>query len=102
MSDLQEHINKWESWLASAHGCDFDHDTMQAILHVNEAARRVANLDLMAGARGLYEANVARNTANGENPSPWPSWDGISGVEQDWWYILSTPAVNAALGITEE
>jgi alkylhydroperoxidase/carboxymuconolactone decarboxylase family protein YurZ len=42
--ELQEHIDHWETWLASAHGCDFDHDTMQAILHVNEAARLVANL----------------------------------------------------------
>ncbi len=43
-SELQAYIDTWETKLASAHGWDIDHDTMQAILHVNEAARKVANL----------------------------------------------------------
>ena len=43
MSNLSDAIDRWESWLASAHGVDFDHDTMYAIVTVNEAARLVAN-----------------------------------------------------------
>ena len=48
MSDLQNAIDKWESKLASAHGWDIDHDTMFAILKVNEAARLVADPDIEA------------------------------------------------------
>ena len=55
MTDLQGHIDRWESWLASAHGCDIDHDTMQAILHVNEAARRWANPELEAMRRVNFQ-----------------------------------------------
>ena len=46
MSDrTQGALDLWETKLASAHGWDIDHDTMLAIITVNEAARRVANPD---------------------------------------------------------
>ena len=86
MTDLQEHIDKWESWLASAHGCDFDHDTMQAILHVNEAARRVANPDLIA-ARDRITPIIHNMLNTGKN------------IECA---VIARIAVHAALGITED
>ena len=56
MSDLQDALDLWETKLVSAHGWDIDHDTMLAILTVNEAARRGANPDLKAAVSVLVGA----------------------------------------------
>ena len=48
MSELEDALDKWETWLSSAHGVNFDYDTMLAIITINEAARRYANPNMQA------------------------------------------------------
>ena len=81
MSDLQTDLNHWTDKLASAHGWDIDHDTMLAIIHVNEAARKYANPDIEAVANELVRLDVI------VSPS----------VARD----LARLLVDAALGVTE-
>ena len=82
MSDLADALDRWESWLASAHGVDFDHDTMYAIVTVNEAARLVADPDLEAMVDAICdEVGISRTGSTIE---------------------AAQRIFNAALGITED
>ena len=94
MSDLQTDLNHWTDKLASAHGWDIDHDTMLAIIHVNEAARKYAKPDYEAAARTKYYNTVNRQVM-------WCEWDDLEDDEREELVANMRPYVAAALGVTE-
>ncbi len=90
MSDLQDELDAIGPLIEGDYGVMVSKDSP-----IVEAARRVANLDMEAAAR-FYSAEVGRRSGSKL------TWEAMYEEEQADFLRVSTGAVNAALGVTED